>query len=160
MGRMVYVDTGFQSVSVAQDLLEVKLGTGQVALVHSVILSQDSEEASSEAEELRVSVKKAAGSFTSGSGGGTATVFTVGPAHGLATVERNNTTQAVVGTGTLEDIPHLCGVFNVLAGEWERTVTPELRVPLAPSEAVIVSVPAPDDAVTMRVVVALEIIVG
>jgi len=162
MGRLIHFDTGYQTVSAAQDLLELKADTDQAFVVHSLVIMQSSDEASSEAEELKVGVKRAAGSFTSGSGGGSATVVQQNPAdaaHSLATIERNNTTQAVVGTGTLEELPG--GVFNVLAGEWERTYTPELRPPFGPSQALILSLDeAPADALTLRAVATIEIIVG
>lgn len=158
-GRMVELDTGYQSVSVVQDLAEIKLGTGQFGVVHSVILMVSSDEGDA-AENLQVNCKRGVG-FTSGSGGGSLTTFkglTGDAAHGLATVERNNTTQAVAGGGTLENIPHACGVLAVLAGEWERTFTPELRPQLLASEALVVSLDeAPADAVTMRAIVAIEI---
>ena len=164
MGRTVDIDTGYQTVSAVQDLLEVKAGTAQTFLVHSLLVFQSSDEASAEAELLKVSLKRATGSFTSGSGGGTATVEeggSIDPAHGLATVERNNTTQAVVGTGTLVEVPRGCGAFNVVAGEWERTFTPELRVPFGPSEAAILSLEeAPADALTLRAVMVIELVAG
>lgn len=162
MGRIVIVDTGFQSVSAVQDLLEVKVGTGQTALIHRAKVIQKSDEQASDAEELEINLKRGSGSFTSGSGGGTPTVVkgsTGDAAHGLAATERNNTTQALVGTGALDILEP--GVFNVLAGEWEFAGTPELRYPLAPSEAVILSLDeAPSDPITMRAIVILEIIAG
>lgn len=161
MGRIIVFDTAYQTVSAVQDLLELKLGTTQCAFVHSAIVMQSSDEAASEAELLKINSKRATGSFTSGSGGGTATVVkndSGAAAHGLATIERNNTTQAVVGSGVLEDLPHMCGVLNVLAGEWERTPTPEIRPWIGPSEAFILSLDeAPADALTLRAVVVLEI---
>lgn len=160
MGRIVIADTGYQSVSAVQDLLELKLGSGQFAVVHSVQVHVSSDEGDA-AENLQINVKRATGSFTSGSGGGSATLVkgvTNDAAHGLATTERNNTTQAVIGTGTLDTVAHLSGVLQVLAGEWERTPTPELRLQLLAGEAVILSLDeAPADAVTMRGVVVLEV---
>lgn len=162
MGRIITLDTGWQTVSAVQDLLEIKLGTAQAGYLHSCRVMQSSEETTTEAEELKISVKRATGTFTSGSGGSTATVVkgqTGDTAHGLATIERNNTTQAVVGTGTLEEID--CGSFAVLSGEWERTYTPELRKPFGPSEAVILSLEeTPADAITMRAFIDIEITHG
>ena len=163
LGRLVIIDTGYQTVGTAvQDLLEVKLGTAQAGFVIGVRVMQSSEEASTEAEEVQINLKRATGSFTSGSGGGTATVVkgqSGDAAHGLATNERNNTTQAVVGTGTLDVWEP--GVFNVLAGEWEFSPTPEQMLPLGPSEAIIVSMDeAVADAMTARAVVKLLITHG
>ncbi len=160
-GRIIILDTGYQSVSVVQDLLEIKLGTGQAGFLLRAKIMQSSEEAATEAEEIQVNVKKATSTFTSGSGGGTATVVTPSNsvAHGLATIERNNTTQAVVNTGTLDILEP--GVLNVLAGEWEFTPTPEMTYPIGPSEAVILSVDeAPADAITMRGILVLLITHG
>jgi hypothetical protein len=162
MGRIVIIDTGWQSVSVVQDLLEVKLGSAQAGFLHGVYIMQSSEEASSEAEQLKIALKRATGSFTSGSGGGTADVRkgqSGDASHGLATNERNNTTQAVAGSGTLEEVD--AGAFAVLAGEWEKTYTPELRYPFGPSEAVLLSLEeAPADAMTLRAIMKLEITHG
>lgn len=162
MGRLVILDTGWQTVSAVQDLFEIKLAATQAGFLHSATIMQSSEEATADAEQLKVSIKRATGSFTSGSGGGSATVVkgqSGDPSHGLTTIERNNTTQAVVGTGTLDEL--WPGAFCVLAGEWEKTFTPELRPPIGPSEAVILSVEeAPADAITMRAIMVIEITHG
>jgi hypothetical protein len=162
MGRIVVLDTGYQTVSAVQDFLEIKAGTGQAFVMHSARVMQSSDEAATEAELLQVNVKRAAGTFTTGSGGGTATIVQnnkADAAHGLAATKRNNTTQAVVGSGTLETV--MPGVFNVLAGEWEYTPTPELRPPFGPSEALVFSLDeAPADALTCRAVAVIEIVAG
>jgi hypothetical protein len=158
IGRLVIIDTGYQTVGTAvQDLLEVKLAATQAGFLLRAKVMQSSEESSTEAEQLQVNLKRATGSFTSGSGGGSATVVkgqSGDPAHGLSTTERNNTTQAVIGTGTLDVMEP--GAFNVLAGEWEFTPTPELMFPIGPSEAVILSLDeATADAITMRAIITL-----
>lgn len=163
MGRMILFDTGYQTVSAAQDLLELLLASGQCAVLHSLRVMQSSDESSSEAELLQVNLKRATGSYTSGSGGGSATVVKYGQsvmqAHGLSGIERNNTTQASAGSGALEVL--LPGCFNVLAGEWEVTFTPELRPVFGPSEACILSLDeAPADALSLRAVALLEILAG
>lgn len=162
IGRLVIVDTGYQTVSAVQDLLEVKLGTAQAGFLLRAKIVQSSEETTAEAEALQVNIKRAAGAFTGGSGGGAATAVkgqSGDAAHGLATTERNNTTQAVVGTGTLDTLEP--GVFNVLAGEWEFTATPELSFPVGPSEAIVLSLDeAPADAITLRAVLDLLITHG
>lgn len=161
IGRRVIVDTGWGSVSVAQDLLEILLGSGQAGFVLSRTVMQSSEAASTEAEELQIEEKRASGSYTSGSGGGSATVTKgqLGDAsHGLAGAESNNTTQAVAGSGALDTLGG--GTFNVLAGEWGGELTPEKMHPIGPSQAYILSVSAPADAVTMRAIVELLITHG
>jgi hypothetical protein len=162
IGRVVICDTGYQTVSAVQDLLEIKLGAAQAGFLLQAKVMQSSDEAATEAEELQINVKRASGSFTSGSGGGSATIVkgqTGDPAHGLATIERNNTTQAVIGTGGLDVIEP--GVFNVLAGEWEFLATPELALAVGPSEAIVLSLDeAPADALTLRAVLKFLITHG
>lgn len=159
MGRIIVFDTGYQTVSAAQDLLELKLASTQAGFVRRAKIMQSSDETSSDLELLQVAVKRASGSYTSGSGGGSATVVkkqSGAAAHGLSGIERNNTTQAVIGTGALDTIEP--GVFNVLAAEWEWCPIPELALPLEPSEAVILSLDeAPTDALTLRAIIELEI---
>lgn len=162
MGRIVIADTGYQTVSAAQDLVELLLASSQAAIIHSVRIMQSSDESSAEAELLQINLKRASGSYTSGSGGGSLTMALnnlADSAHGLSGTERNNTTQAVVGTGALSTI--MSGCFNVIAGEWEYTPTPELRPPIGPSQAFIVSLDeAPADALTLKCVVVFELIAG
>src|SRR5262245_8410245 len=132
LGRLIVLDTGYQTVSAAQDLLEIKLASTQAGFVLRAKVMQSSEESSTEAEELQINLKRASGSFTSGSGGGTATVVkgqTGDPSHGLSTIERNNTSQAAAGSGALE--VYEPGVLNVLAGEWEWAATPETMMALS-----------------------------
>ena len=162
MGRRVIFSTGWQTVSAAQDLLELKLASTQAGYFLSAKIMQSSDEGSSEAEEIQVAVKRATGSFTSGSGGGTATAVknqSGDASHGLSTIERNNTTQASAGTGALETL--VPGVFNVLAGEWEYTPTVELMHPVGPSEALVLSLDeAPADALTLNAIAVLMITHG
>lgn len=159
-GRTLVYDTEYQTVSAAQDLLELLLASGQTAKLLTARIMQKSDEASTEAELLDVAVKRASGAFTSGSGGSTATVVKYGSstmqASGLTSAERNNTTQA--SGGTIETL--WPGSFNVLAGEWEFTPTPELQFTVAENEAVILSLEAPADALTLRAIIVLEIIAG
>lgn len=162
MSRIVIVDTGYQTVSAVQDLLEVKLGTAQAGYVKRAKVMQSSDEASDQSEVLQLNLKRATSTFTSGSGGGSATVVkgqSGDPAHGLATVERNNTTQAVINTGTLDTLEP--GGFQVLSGEWEVAFTPEQQLPIGPSEAAILSLDeAPADALTLRAILVIELTHG
>lgn len=162
MGRIIILDTGEQTVSAVQDLLEIKADTDQAFKVHRWKVMQRSDATAAEAELLPINLKRATSSFTSGSGGGSATVVQknkADAAHSLATIERNNTTQAVVNTGTLEVVDP--AVFNVLAGECETCYTPELQPEFGPSEAAILSLDAaPGDALTLRAIMVIEILVG
>jgi len=162
MGRIVVADTGYQTVSAVQDFVELLTASTQAILIHSVRIMQSSDEASTEAELLQINLKRASGSYTSGSSGSSLTMVLnnlADAAHGLTGVERNNTSQAVAGSGVLSTI--VSGCFNVIAGEWEYTPTPELRPVLGPSQAFIVSLDeAPADALTLKCMVVFEIIAG
>ena len=162
IGRIVRVLTDWQTVSAIQDFHEIKMGAAQAGFFLRARQMQSSDEASTEAELLKLAFKRATGSFTSGSGGGSSTVVkgqTGDAAHGLATTERNNTTQAVAGSGTLETFD--AGAFNVLAGEHEQQYIPEEMIPLGPGEALIISLEeTPADALTVNVVAVLLITHG
>lgn len=151
-GRLVYCDTDWQTVSAVQDLLEIKLGTAQAGFVTGWKIMQSSLEGTSSVVKDKISLKRATGSFTSGSGGGSATIIlgsSIDPAHGLATVERNNTTQAVVGTGTLNVID--ADAFNESSGVLDVQYIPEEWKPIGPSEAAILSLDeAPSASGTFR----------
>lgn len=162
MGRIIILDTGEQSVTAVQDFLEIKADTDQAFCIHRWKVFQRSDATAAEAELLAVNLKRATGSFTSGSGGSSATVVQQNKAdagHSLATIERNNTTQAVVSTGTLETLDP--AVWNVIAGELETVYTPELRPVFGPSEAAILSLDStPGDALTARAIMVIEILAG
>lgn len=169
-GRMVTVDTGWQDLTVpgsgspsggAVELLEVKLAATQFAVLHSALVYQRSEEnPSTEYEQTSVSVKRGIG-YTSGALGGPATVVkgnSADAAHGLSVASRNNATPCSAGGGSLEEIPHMCGTFNILAGEWERTPTPEMRPTFNPSQGIILGTTETfHDTITLRAVLVLEL---
>lgn len=163
IGRLVILDTGWQTVGTAvQDLLEVKLGTAQAGFLLSAKVIQKTAEDANSADQLDLNIKRATGSFTSGSGGGTATVLkgqSGDAAHGLAANERNNTTQAAAGTGTLETLEP--GAFNILSGEWEWKPPSDEVIPLGPSEAAVLSIDtALDIQLSVRAVVKILITHG
>lgn len=168
MGRFVTVDTGWRNAAVpgtgaaAFDVLEVKIGSGQFAFLHSARLMQSSEEGVTDIEEVQVALKKGVG-HTSGSStnGLTPNIIkgcTNDAAHGFATTKMFNTTQATAGGGTLETF--LPGTFSIPTGEWEYTPIPELRTPILPSEAIIFSVDETTpfaDSVTLRGILVFEV---
>jgi hypothetical protein len=164
LGRVITIDTGYQTVTAAQDLLEVKLGSGQAGYVLRAKVMQSSDESAAEAEVLQVNLKKATGAYTSGSSGtspATIVLCSNTLANGFALTERNNTSQASAGSGTLEVMEP--GIFNVLSGEWEFCPTPEMmeKGKLGPSEAAVLSLDeAPADALTLRAIIDLLITHG
>jgi hypothetical protein len=163
LGRKIVIDTGWQTVAAVQDLIEIKLAASQAGFVKRAKIMQSSEETASEAEELQVALKRGSGGYTSGTGGAVITQIVKGntgdAAHGFTAFNRNNTTQAAVGSGALEPIEP--GVFAVLAGEWDVAYTPDEELPIGPSQGIIVSLDeAPVDALTLRAILVLNITHG
>jgi len=158
VGRIYTIDTGFQSVSAVQDLLEVVVPADAVMLLHSVQIDQTSDVTAADAESLIATFKRGI-SNTSGSGGASVTPEKLqsGDAAAGITAERNNTTQAVAGGGSLATL--WTDAFDVLAG-YEKTFTPELRPVFSPSQSLIISLAAPADALTLRALVTVEEIGG
>lgn len=155
MGRFYSVPFSAVSVSAAQDLFEVLAASGKPFWLHEIIIAQSSDYGDAAAEGLSILIKKATGSYTSGSGGSTVT-----PAKHLTndaaagpTAEINNTTQASAGSGALTTIR--AEAFNVQAG-WQYLPTPETRIQFLPTEACVVSITAPADAVTMSGTLVFE----
>ena len=147
MGRKYVIDTGFQSIgTAAQDLVEILCPADAVMIVHSVNIDQTSEYTAAEAEKLQLTFKRAAGAFTSGNGTSvTPAVLEFGDAAAGITAERNATSQAAAGSGTLTTI--FTDVWDVLAG-YDFTPIPELRLIFSPSQALVISVSATNDTIT------------
>lgn len=160
-GRRVRIDTGWQTVAAVQDLLEVKLGSSQAGYLTGFKVMQSSLEGITAIPKHKITLKRAYGTYSSGSGGGSATVIkglVADAAHGLTTVERNNTTQASVGTGTIEDIDS--DTLNEATGVLEIQYTPENFQPVAPSEVVILSLEEAPSSCTLRAYIDLWITHG
>lgn len=155
MGRMYSVPFSAVSVSAAQDLFEVLAASGKPFWLHEIVIAQSSDYGDAAAEGLSVLVKKATGAYTSGSGGSTVTPVKhlTNDAAAGPTAEVNNTTQAAAGSGALTTIR--AEAFNAQAG-WQYLPTPETRIMFLPGEAVVVSITAPADAVTMSGTLVFE----
>lgn len=155
MGRFYTTSFSAVSVSAAVDCFEILAASGKPFILHEVVLAQSSDYGDAAAEGLSVLIKKATGSYTSGSGGSTHT-----PAKHLTndaaagpTVETNNTTQASAGSGALTTLR--AEAFNVQAG-YQYLPTPETRIMFLPSEALVVSITAPADPVALSGSVTFE----
>lgn len=155
MGRFYSVPFSAVSVSAAQDAFEVLASSGKPFILHEVTLAQSSDYGDAQAEGLSVLIKRATGSYTSGSGGSTVT-----PAKHLTndaaagpTAELNNTSQASAGSGALTTVR--TEAFNVQAG-YQYLPPPEERLLFLATEAVVVSITAPADAVTMSGTLVFE----
>ena len=155
MGRFYSIPFSATSVSAAVDAFEVLASSAKPFVLHRVVLAQSSDYGDAAAEGLSVLIKRATGSYTSGSGGSTVT-----PAKHLTndaaagpTAEVCNTTQAAAGSGALTTV--LAEAFNVQAG-WEYLPVPEQRLLFLPAEACVVSITAPTDAVTLSGTMTVE----
>lgn len=153
MNRVYYAPFQAVAVSVVQDFFEVLAATGKPVVIHQILLTAANSETN---EQWTIALKRATGSYTSGSGGSTITPVASSSTMGAAatTCERNNTTQAAAGSGTLttfwsEGIPS--------QGGFAWLPTPETRPVLQGSEALVVSlVNAPSAATDFNGVVVFE----
>lgn len=155
MGRFYSASFSGVSVTAAQDLFEVLAATGKPFLLHEVVVGQSSDYGDAQAEGLQVLVKRATGSYTSGSGGSSATPakhLTNDAAAGPA-AEINNTTQASAGSGSLTTVR--AETFNAQAG-YQYLPAPEQRLLFLPAEACVISLSAPADALTLSGTLVFE----
>lgn len=155
MGRFYSIPFTAVAVSAAQDLFEVLAATGKPFYLHEIVVGQSSDYGDAAAEGLTISIKKATGSYTSGSGGSTPTPVkhATNDAAAGPTPECNNTTQAAAGSGALTTIRS--DAFNIQGG-FQYMPTPEQRILFLPAEACVVSITAPADAVTMSGTLVIE----
>lgn len=155
MGRFYSAPFSAQSVSAAVDAFEVLAATGKPFVLHSIVLGQSSDFGDAQAEGLGVLIKRATGSYTSGSGGSTVTPVKhlTNDASPGPTAEYCNTTQAAAGSGALTTI--VSDVWNIQGG-YQYLPTPEQRIMFLPTEAVVVSITAPADAITLSGTLVFE----
>lgn len=148
------------AVTAAQDLFEILAPATGVVVIHGWSILQNTDAGDAEDEILRVETVRGDGSVTSGSGGSTDTPQPVdnGDAAAGSTVEINNTTRMVAGTGTI-DLLEQYG-WNVRVG-LEKIYTPETRPVIAPSDRWTLSLDdTPADSITMSGFVHFEEIGG
>lgn len=155
MGRFYTASFSATAVSAAVDVFEVLAASGKPFILHEIAIAQSSDYGDAAAEGLSILIKKATGSYTSGSGGSTATFrpHSTNDAAAGPTAETNNTTQASAGSGAL--ITMRAEAFNVQAG-YQYLPTPEQRMLFLPTEALVVSITAPADAITLSGSVTIE----
>lgn len=149
MARRYTVPFNAVTVTVAQDLFEVINASTKTLKLEKVELTQDSDAGDAQSEQQRFTIKRAAGTYTSGSGGSTATPqkTSFGDAASVVTAEINNTTRAAAGTGTLDTLEVLCeNVHNGL----HYQAADQREHEFAPSQAIVIGLEAaPADALTM-----------
>jgi hypothetical protein len=143
-GRMyvVPISSVASPATAAFDAFELKATASKGFRLHELVIAQDTD---TDSEMVNVTIKRAAGSYTSGSGGSapTAVALNSGDSAAAVTAETMNTTQALVGTGTL--VTMFEDAFNVLSG-WHFLPTPETRPEFVVSESCVVSIGAHADA--------------
>lgn len=155
MGRFYSISFAGVAASAAQDLFEVLAAAGKPFILHEVIVSQTTDYGDAAAEGLQILIKRATGSYTSGSGGSTPTPAkhqTSDTAAGV-TAEANNTTQASAGSGALTTIR--ADSWNI-QGEFQYLPTPETRLFFSPAEACVIAMSGPDDAITINGTMTIE----
>lgn len=151
MPRFYTVNFENISVSAAQDLLEISPADDKPIRLKSVVGSVSDSETN---EQFRVTLKRASGAFTSGSGGGTPTTAKMNPLDAAAgfTAERNNTTRATGGT-----IDTLWGEGFPSQGGFNITPLPGGEIVASQGEALIVGLEnAPGAATTFSVTALIE----
>jgi len=160
MGRVYHVPFSATAVTAAVDVFEVLAASGKAFALTEVVISQSSDYGDAAAEGLSVLIKRATGTYTTGSGGSTVT-----PAKSLTqdaaagpTAKILNTTQASAGTGALTTLR--AEAFNVQRGYSYRPLQnfpgTDQRLTFAPGEACIVSTTAPADSLTISGTLVFE----
>jgi len=160
MGRIYSAIFNGVAVTAQQDFFEVLSAADSVTLVHAIELNQSTEVGDAQEEMLSVLMVRGVGSVTSGSGGSTATAQPVadGDAAFGGTVEINNTTKMVVGTGTLETLA--AWTWNIRM-PFEKIFTPELRPVISPGNRLTIELATtPADSITISGTIWLEEIGG
>lgn len=104
MGRMFIAPIQIAATTTQIDILELIAPAAGAVVVYEALVTTTIETDANEVQ-MELEVVRFTGTYTSGSGGTTATGRSLGLAGATedsATVETGNTTQAAVGTGTLE----------------------------------------------------------
>lgn len=153
MGRMYSVIFEKVAVTAAQDLFEINAPADSSVILHSVYISQDSEEGDAESELVSIIIHRGS---TSGSGGTTPTAapLSLGDSAFGGTVEVNNTTQSTEGTILHADSMNLQLPYIYMP-------TPETRITISPSDRLIIELQdVVADSVTMSGTAVIEEIGG
>jgi len=132
MGRIYSAPFEGIAVSAVQDVFEILCPSDAVLCLHRAEVSDETSETS---EQAVILIRRGVGAVTSGSGGSTITPapLQLGESASGATVERNNTTPMVVGSGTLTTLDSRA--FNWLNG-YLWAPTPEERIYISPGDRV------------------------
>lgn len=160
MGRIYTAQVSAVAITAAQDLFEIAAPADAVVVVHNWTVFQTTDTGDAAEEILRIETVRGVGTVTSGSGGTTPTAQPTSDGDSAfgGTVEANNTTRMVVGTGTLETLGQYG--WNVRI-PYHHVYTPEERPVISPSNRWTLSLPAaPADSITTSATVTFEEIGG
>lgn len=156
MGQLYTMDTGIVSGVTTLFELEIIAGSANSLVLHSFCVSQTSDFGDTEAEGLKVELKRAAGAYTTGGNNASVTpikMTTVNAGSANATAQRNTSSAAAAGSGTLQ-VLHTAG-WNIQS-DYQYYVAPEHRPEIGGTDAFIISVEAPNDALDLNVVAIVE----
>lgn len=147
--RAYTVSFAASAQTAAIDWFELIAGASVGVVLLGLDISQTTELGDAAEEQVSWYIKRASGSYTSGSGGNTGVArppVRVGDAAATFTAESLNTTQIAVGSGTLTTM--FQGSFNIRGG-LQIFWTPETAITCAGSQAIAIGLgTAPADSVT------------
>jgi hypothetical protein len=144
------------AVSALQDLFSIVAPSTGIVVLHRCTISQTSDYKDAEDEGLLVVIER--GAATAGSGGSAVTAAAKGPDPFVptwtATVRTNDTTRAVVGGGSIQQLH--AEVWQV-RDTFDYLPLPENRIIVAPSQRLVVALTAaPADALTVNGTIVFE----
>jgi hypothetical protein len=160
MGRLHIAEFGDVAITAAQDFFEIGAASTGIIRIHEVAVFQTTDVGDAAEEILELEFVRGDGTVTSGTGGSTVTPQPIdnGDTAPAATVEANNTTRMVVGTGVLDAYGKIG--WNVRI-PFEKVWTPETRPIITPSDRWTFSLnDAPADSITCSGTVVFEEIGG
>lgn len=159
MGRIFSIPIPAVAVSAAQDLWEIIAPVGSSFRLREIVIGQISDPGDSAAEILGLLIKKASGTYTSGSGGSAGGVREHNANSTTVNVsgEINNTTQASAGSGAL--VTQRAEAVNVQVG-YKYAPPKDQCFHYGPGEACVISITAPVDALTVYATAVVETFVA
>jgi hypothetical protein len=153
MGRKYRTVATFTAQTAQVDIFEIVAPSTKALRILEIHLSQSTEVADAQEEQLLIHVKS--GQTTSGSGGNTgvaAAPVSKGDSAAGSTIETHNTTKASAGT----IVTHLSQAWNVRT-PLDIIFTPETVIELPPSERMTVELgTTPADSITLGGYVVFE----
>jgi len=137
---MYTIQTNGVTLDEIRDFFEILAPTDGIVKIHGFSLLQTSDVGDAAEEILRLQTIRGEGSVTSGSGGSTPTAAPVdgGDAAFGGTVEANNTTAMVAGSGTLVTLEQFGWNVRIPMMHWW---TPETRPVITPGERWVLNSP-------------------